>query len=155
MVKHCLVLFCFYMRVMMESIFSFLPSYFSILFWAKSKISKSISLFLSHIGPKRCWPIRFQDFKSNMSREQSEEIVYFSTCWYWKLRVDRKVLGWLWSEVVATTWSQGEWMNELSWFFACSYMVSGRLKLTLGIHMVKYDCDILGPGILKSAMSQE
>ena len=29
-----------------------------------------------------------------------------------------------------------EWMNELSWFFACSYMVSGKLDklVTLGMH---------------------
>ena len=45
-------------------------------------------------------------------------------------------------------------MNELSWFFACSYMVSGKLKVTLSIHMVKYGCDVLGPETLKSALSQ-
>ena len=45
-------------------------------------------------------------------------------------------------------------MNELSWFFACSYMVSAKLKVTLGMHMVKYGCDVLGPGTLKSALSQ-
>ena len=45
-------------------------------------------------------------------------------------------------------------MNELSWFFACSYIVSGKLKVTLGMRMVKYDCDLLGPGTLKSALSQ-
>ena len=66
---------------MMESVFSFLPSYFSIIFLAKDKISKSISLFLSHIGPKWCWPIRLQDFKSNISLEQSNEIVYFFKCY--------------------------------------------------------------------------
>ena len=49
----------------------------------------------------------------------------------------------------------GEWVNELSWFFACSYMVSGKLKVTLGMHMVKYDCELLGPETLKSAMPQE
>ena len=38
-----------------------------------------------------------------------------------------------------------EWMNELSWFFACSYMVSGKLKVTLGMHKVKYGCNLLGP----------
>ena len=64
------------LTMMMESVFSFLP-YFSIVFLAKGKISKSISLFLSHIGPKRCWPIGLQDFKSNTSLEQSHEIVYF------------------------------------------------------------------------------
>ena len=78
----------------MESIFSFLPSYFSIIFLAKAKISKSVSLFLSHTGPKWCWPIRLQDFKLNISLEQSNEIVYFFTCWYQKLRVDRKILEW-------------------------------------------------------------
>ena len=46
-------------------------------------------------------------------------------------------------------------MNELSWFVACSYMMSGKLKNTLGMHMVEYGCDLLGPGTLKSAMSQE
>ena len=42
--------------MMTEFDFSFLPSYFSIIFLAKGKISKSVSLFLSHIGPKRYWP---------------------------------------------------------------------------------------------------
>ena len=44
-------------------------------------------------------------------------------------------------------------MNEVSWFFALSYMVSEKLKVTLGMHMVKYDCDLLGPGTRKSALS--
>ena len=108
--------------MMMESIFSFLPSYFSIIFLAKAKISKSVSLFLSHTGPKWCWPIRLQDFKLNISLEQSNEIVYFFTCWYQKLRVDKKILGWVWSEMVVATlvtrWMD-EIMDELSWLFAC------------------------------------
>ena len=66
--------------MMMQLVFSFLPSYFSIIFLAKGKICKSVSLFLSHIGSKRCWPIRLQDFKSNISVEQSDEIVYFLKC---------------------------------------------------------------------------
>ena len=45
-------------------------------------------------------------------------------------------------------------MSKLSWFFACSYMVLGKLKVTLGMHMVKYGCDLLDPGTLKSASSQ-
>ena len=49
---------------------------------------------------------------------------------------------------------KNEWMNELNWFFAYSYMVSGKLKVTLGIHMVKYGCDLLDPRTLKSALSQ-
>ena len=60
---------------MMEPTFSFLPSYFSIIFLAKGKVNKSISLFLSHIGPKQCWQIRLQHFRSNISLEQSDEIV--------------------------------------------------------------------------------
>ena len=110
--------------MMMECIFNFLPAYFSIIFLAIGKISKSVSLFISHKGPKWCWPIRLQDFKSNISLEQSNEIVYFFTCWYQKLRVDRKILGWVWSEMflmVAPTLVAGwmdEIMDELSWIFA-------------------------------------
>ena len=33
-------------------------------------------------------------------------------------------------------------------------MVSGKLKVTLGMDMVKHDCNLLGPGTLKSALSQ-
>ena len=45
-------------------------------------------------------------------------------------------------------------MNELSWVFACSCMVLGKWKVTLGMHMVIHGCDLLGPAILKSALSQ-
>ena len=76
----------------------------------------SVSLFLSHIGLKRCWPIRLQDFKSNIYLEQSNEIVYFFTCWYQQLKVDRKILGWVWSEMVVATLVT-RWMNDRSWFF--------------------------------------
>ena len=122
---------------MMESIFSFLPAYFSIIFLAKGKISKF--MFLSHIGPKNFlanWPISLQDFKSNIhilfiwfilfisrdiSLEQSDGIVYLFACWYQKLRVYREILGWMWSKMVVATlvtrWMD-EWMGELSWFFA-------------------------------------
>ena len=31
--------------------------------------------------------------------------------------------------------------------------MSGKLKVTMGIHMVKYGCDLLGPGTLKSFLS--
>ena len=33
-------------------------------------------------------------------------------------------------------------------------MVSGKLKVTLGMHMVNYGCDLLGPGNLKYTLSQ-
>ena len=42
---------------------------------------------------------------------------------YRKLIVDRKILGWMWSPAVVDTLVTGwmdEWMDELSWFFACS-----------------------------------
>ena len=98
--------------MMMEFVFSFLLSYISIIFLAKGKISKSGSLFLIHLGPKWCWPIRLHDFKSNISLEQSDEIVFFFTCLYQKLRVDRKIMGWMWSEIVVATlvtrWSMDE-----------------------------------------------
>ena len=32
--------------------------------------------------------------------------------------------------------------------------MSGKLKLTLGMHMVKYGCDLLGPGTLKFVLFQ-
>ena len=111
---------CCNLTMMMESILSFLLSYFSTIFLAKGKISKRVSLFLSHIGPKWCLPMRLQDFKSNISLEQSNEIVYFFTCWYQKVRVHRKILGWVWSEMVVATlvtrWVD-EWKDELCWFF--------------------------------------
>ena len=114
----------FYMSIMLEFDHwswnvSFLPSYFSIIFLAKAKISKSVSLFLSHTGPKWCWPIRLQDFKLNISLEQSNEIVYFFTCWYQKLRADRNISV-VWPEMVVailvTRWMD-EWIDQLSWFF--------------------------------------
>ena len=94
----------------------------SITFLAKGKISKSISLFLSDIGPKRFRLIRLQNFKSNIFLVQSDEIVYFFACWCRKLGVERKILGWLWRKMVVailvTRWMDN-WMDELSWFFAC------------------------------------
>ena len=42
-------------------------------------------------------------------------------------------------------------MDELSWLVACPYIVSGKLKITMGMYMIKYGCDILGYGTLKSA----
>ena len=46
-------------------------------------------------------------------------------------------------------------MNEwIELIFACSCMASGKLKATLGMHMVRYACDLLVPGTQKSALSQ-
>ena len=33
--------------------------------------------------------------------------------------------------------------------------MSGKVKVTMGMHMVTYGCELLGPGTLKSASSQE
>ena len=112
---------CYNLTIMMESVFSFLPSYLFSIFLAKGEISKSAGLFLRNIGPKQCWPITLPDFKSNISLEQSNEIVYFFTCWYQKLRVDRKILGWCGQKWLWPSWSQGEWMNEwINWAdFSC------------------------------------
>ena len=113
----------------MESIFNFLLSYFSIIFWAKDKISKSINLFLSYIWPKWFWPVRLQDFKSNISLEQSDEIVYFFACWHWILRVDRKTLGGCGQKWLRLPWSHGVWMNWVNFLNADAN--SGKLRITL------------------------
>ena len=98
--------------MIMESVFSFLSSYFSIIFLVKGKPSQSVSLFLSHIEPKWSWPTTLQDLKSNISLEKSNEMVYFFTYWYQKLRVDRKILGWCSHKWLWPYWSQGKWMNK-------------------------------------------
>ena len=102
----------------------FLVFFHLIIILAKGKISKSVNLFVSHIEPKWCCSIRLLDFKSNISLEQSNEIVYFFTCWYQKLNVDGKILRRVWPEMVMwPSWSQGNWMNE--WMnladFSCWY----------------------------------
>ena len=71
-----------------------------------------------------------------------------------KLKVTLIVIGWAWSNMGVSFAASQEWMNELSWIFTCWYMVSGKLKVTWGMHMIKYGCDLLGPGTLKSALSQ-
>ena len=88
-------------------------SYFSIIFLAKGKFSKSISLFVSHIWPKRFWPIRWQDFESNISLEQIDEIVYFFCMLIPKVKSRWKILGWVWSQmfVALVTRLMDEWMN--------------------------------------------
>ena len=40
-------------------------------------------------------------------------------------------------------------MNELKG------ILSGKLKITMGMHMAKYGCDFLDSGALKSALSSE
>ena len=121
--KMSILPFRYNLTKMMEYVFSFLPSYFPIIFLTKGKISKSANLFLQHIGPKQCWPIRLQNFKSNISLEQSNEIFYIFTCWYQELRVDKKYWGWSGHKWLWPPWSQGEWMNGwMNWAdFSCWY----------------------------------
>ena len=66
-------------------------------------------MLLSLIGPKWCWPIRLQDFKSNISLEQSDEIVYFCVFKSWEKNIGMSVVrngcnG-------CAHWSQGQWMK--------------------------------------------
>ena len=126
---------------MMESIFSFLPSYFSIIFLAKAKVSKFVSLFLSHIGPKRGWPIKLKDFKSNVSLEQSNKIIYFFymlipeiKSWWKNIGVGvvrngcghrgHKVNGWMngWAELIfhvdANSWKLRRTLIILGWLWS-------------------------------------
>ena len=138
--------------MMMEFVFSFLPSYFSIISLAKGKISKSVSLFLSHIGSKWYWPIRLQDFKSNISRTKWVENIGVGLVRNGCGHPGHKVNGWMngWTELIFCMLMQiqeritliifgrlqskmgmelwFQWMNESSWFFAC---------IVLGLH---YSC---------------
>ena len=119
------------LTIMMEPVFSFLPSYLSIIFLTKGKISKFAGLFLSNTRPKRCLSIRLQHLKLSISLEQSDEIVYFFTCSYQNLRLYRKILGWVWSEMVVATLvtrQMDEWIDELSWFFLHANTNSGKLR---------------------------
>ena len=106
----------------MESIFSVLPSYFSIIFWSKVKSVNLLVCFSviwgqNDVGQSDCRILN----QINISLEQSGEIVYFCVLlWYQKLKKNiyrkkkefiEKYWGgcgqkWLWSP-----WSQGEWMN--------------------------------------------
>ena len=47
---------------------------------------------------------------------------------------------------------KNEWMNWADFLHAHKCQ---KLKVTMGMHMVKYGCDLSGPGTLKSALSQE
>ena len=102
-------------------------------FWLKlKKVVCSVSFFLRHIEPKRCWPIRLQDSKSNISLEQSNEIVYFFTCWYQKLRVDKKY----WVGVVRKGCGHpghkvNGWMNGWTELIFYADTNSGKLRITL------------------------
>ena len=59
----------------------------------------------------------------------------FFTYWYQKSRVDRKILGWVWSEMVVAHWSQDEWMNGwMNWADVLHTDVNSRkLRTTLMI----------------------
>ena len=106
-------------------------------------------------GQKWAWDSNFNEW-TNLA-----EFLHAST-YSRKLKITLIVIGWAWSHIrcvilghrTLLSSALSQWMNELSWFFTCSYMVSGKLKVTLGMHMVKYGCDLLGPVSLKSALSQ-
>ena len=53
-----------------------------------------------------------------LSRTKWWNSLYFFTSWYQKLRVERKILGWVWWVWQTDHKVMDEWMDELSWFFA-------------------------------------
>ena len=65
-------------------------------------------------------------FKSNISLEHSDEIACFFAYWYQKLRVDRKILGWVWSEMGVATLVTG----LLNWL----YLIKESMKQTDFLH---------------------
>ena len=102
-------------------------------------------------GQKWAWDSNFNEWM-NLA-----EFLHANT-YLRKPKVTLIVIAWLWPNLGhGTLWSavSQERMNEMSWFCGCSYMVSGKLKVILGIHMVKYGCGLLDPGTLKSALFQE
>ena len=82
---------------------------FYLFFLTKQEISKSVSLFLIHIGQNWYWPIRLKDFKSIIYLEESDEIIYIF------LHIDTGN-----EDKMITRWMD-KWMDELSWFFAYWY----------------------------------
>ena len=124
---YILALYIYNLTMMMEYIFRFLPSYFSTIFLAIGKINKSITLFLSHIGPKGCYSIRLQDFKSNIPLQQSDEITVLHVDIYRELRVDRKILGCVWSEMIVST------LVTIWDYFLHADANSGKLRISLTI----------------------
>ena len=98
-------------------------------------------------GQKWAWDSNFNEWMN------LDEFLHANT-YLRKLKVTLIVIGWAWSNMGVSfqvmvlynlLYLINEWMNWAD-FFACSYMVPGKLKVTLGMHMVKYGCDLLSSG---------
>ena len=61
------------------------------------------------MGPKWCQPIRLQDFKSNISLEKNDEIVYF--CVFYMFFTQKNIGVSVVRNGCSHPGSQGEWMN--------------------------------------------
>ena len=59
-----------------------------------------------------------------------------------------------WADFLHADANSGKLRITYKKYINYKYMVSGMLKVTLGMCMVKYDCGLLGPETLKSALSQ-
>ena len=106
---------------MMESKFIFFHSLYPF-FLASCKISKSVSFFLIYIAVKLVLANHIEGFQIKyISRIKWWNSLYFCTCWYQKLRVDRKniAVGVVRNccSTLITRWMD-DWMDELSWLFA-------------------------------------
>ena len=59
-----------------------------------------------------------------------------------------------WADFLHADANSGKLRITYKKYINYKYMVSGMLKVTLGMCMVKYDCGLLGPETLKSALSR-
>ena len=59
-----------------------------------------------------------------------------------------------WADFLHADANSGKLRITYKKYINYKYIVSGMLKATLGMCMVKYDCGLLGPETLKSALSQ-
>ena len=68
-----------------------------------------------------------------------------------KLKVTLILIGWLWANMGVPF----QVMGLYNLLYLKNKLISRKLNITLGMHMVKYSCDDLGPGTLKSILTQE
>ena len=116
------------------------------------------------------WPfLSHGTLKSAVSQEWMDELSWFLDVHTYsgKLKITLIVIGWAWSNmgVGFGLLAHGtlksavfqEWIDELSWLFACWYVIRKAKSYCnkYWVHRVKYGCELLGRGNIKSALSQE
>ena len=94
--------------MIMESIFSFLSSYFSFSFLA----SVNLLLFLSHIGPKQSCKSDCKIFISNISLERSQEIAAFLHVYTGNYELIENYWG-----SCSQKWAWPPWSQDLNWLY--------------------------------------